>query len=308
MTNSLLDVIDKVDSYSYEPDHSNYTLYAHDGLTAIGLIRVDIAQHFGNSSGFSINHETKSVSIDSQYDTISKRDELFASIASQWRKYPEFEQLLDHGWRNELYTVYNPSSVPYLHLERAFSVLTGCITYGTHLCGYVPANKSSNGKLKIWIPRRSKTKSTFPGLLDNTVAGGLGYPYGIWETVVKESYEEAGLSGSFIESHTKAAGVLSYMYLTEDNRVQPEVEFLYDIEFDDEHTVVPIPVDGEAEDFQLLEVEDILVKIKNNEFKPNSALVVIDFLIRHGIITPESEKFYGQIVSRSHRRLPFPTL
>jgi hypothetical protein len=35
--------------------------------------------------------------------------------------------------------------------------------------------------------------------------------------------------------------------------------------------------------------------------------VVLDFLIRHGIMTYESEMDYIQIASRLHRSLPFPT-
>ncbi|KAK6464019.1 thiamine pyrophosphokinase [Scheffersomyces coipomensis] len=305
---SLLDTIDKVDSYSYSIDAVNYTLVAHDGVTAIGLVRIDIAKHFENSTGFGVNHDKKLITINPEYDTLSKRDELFSTVANEWRKLPVFEELLDRGWRNELYTVYNPSHTPYMHLERAFSVLTGCITYGAHICGYISPKNSSDGSLKMWVPRRSATKSTFPGLLDNTVAGGLGYPYGIWETVVKECYEEAGLEASFVESHAKSAGVLSYIYFTEDERVQPEVEFIYDIEFENESDVKPTPIDGEAEDFQLLNVEELLARIKNNEFKPNSGLVIIDFLIRHGYITPESEIDYFEIVNRCHRKLPFPTL
>ena len=65
----------------------------------------------------------------------------------------KFHELLDKGWRNELYTVYNPSSVPYMLIERAFSVLLGVVTYGVHINGYVPPENSSNGKLKFWVPR-----------------------------------------------------------------------------------------------------------------------------------------------------------
>jgi hypothetical protein len=34
---------------------------------------------------------------------------------------------------------------------------------------------------------------------------------------------------------------------------------------------------------------------------------MIDFFVRHGLITPENEKHYSEIVARVHRRMPFAT-
>ncbi|ABN66893.2 thiamine pyrophosphokinase [Scheffersomyces stipitis CBS 6054] len=313
---AALDIVDDVDSFPYESNSVStgeaavkledfYTLVAHEG-TPIGLVSSAITKYFSKETSFTTNNSAKTITLKPEYNTLQLRNDLFAEISSRWRNLPEFEELLDKGWRNELYTVFNPSHTPYVQIERAFSVLTGVVTYGAHLTGYVPPEKSENGKLKLWIPRRSSTKPTYPGMLDNTVAGGLGYPHGIWETVVKEAYEEAGLDEDFVVSHTKGAGVLSYMYVTSDGRVQPEVEYIYDLAFDNETEVVPSPVDGEAEYFSLMDVDEVLERVKNKEFKPNCGIVIFDFLIRHGYITPENEPNYHEIVSRCHRRMPFP--
>lgn len=47
--------------------------------------------------------------------------------------------------------------------------------------------------------------------------------------------------------------------------------------------------DGEVEEFFLLPVPQAaaLVLADDSEYKPNCNLVVLDFLIRHGFITPE---------------------
>ena len=42
------------------------------------------------------------------------------------------------------------------------------------------------------------------------------------------------------------------------------------------------------------------------EFKPNCALLMLDFFIRHGILTPENEADFDEIKSRLHRPLNFP--
>ncbi|ODV66668.1 hypothetical protein HYPBUDRAFT_153404 [Hyphopichia burtonii NRRL Y-1933] len=306
---SLLEVIGKVDKFPYVPDSNYYSLIAHDEITQIGYITKSIAHHFAEELALKVDHEARTVTIDPGLDTLEKRESVFADMANRFRKIPEFDIAVNKGWRNELYTIYNPSQVPYLKVERAFSILMGVITYGIHLNGYVPAEKSNNGKLKLWVQRRSATKQTYPGMLDNTVAGGLGYPHGLWETVVKECYEEGGLPPAFVEPRAKPTGVLLYIYQQqgEGSIAQPEVEYIYDLPFDDETSVVPKPVDGEAESFVLMDVQEILLKIMQGEFKPNCSLVVVDFLIRNGHITPESEPNYAEIVSRTHRRMPFPT-
>lgn len=58
-------------------------------------------------------------------------------------------------------------------------MLFGIVTYGVHLTAYVEIGEERMreentkwGKM-VWIPRRSSTKSTYPGMLDNTVAGGM---------------------------------------------------------------------------------------------------------------------------------------
>ncbi|KAI5966204.1 uncharacterized protein KGF55_000513 [Candida pseudojiufengensis] len=298
-----LDIIDQVDSFKNASSY--YRLLDHKGKTELGYITPEIANLFKSESEFSIKH--KYIKISSKYDTFEKRNELFAEIANRWRKKPELDELLNKGWRDELYIIYNPSTKPYMLIERAFSVLLGVVTYGVHINGYIPAELSSNGKIKMWIPKRSMTKPTYPGMLDNTVAGGLGYPYGLETTVIKECFEEAGLEEDFVKKNIKNVGVVSYMYLTSDKRVQPEVEYIYDLKFEEKDSNLIKPQDGEAEDYQLLEIDEIINNLKNKKFKPNCGLIIIDFLIRHGIINAENESNYLEIVNRCHVKLPFPT-
>lgn len=305
---SFIDIIRSVDSFPYTDDDFYYQLKSHDGSATLGYITPNISKYFEDEQDVLVDSQKRTITIAAHLDTTEKRNQSFATIANSWRKIPFFSESLDNGWRDELYTVYNPSQTPYMQIERAFSVLIGVVTYGIHVNGYVPPHKSSDGKLKMWIPRRSPTKPTYPGMLDNTVAGGLGYPYGIWETVIKECQEEAGLKKEFVESHAKPATVVLYMFEPEGNKgnVQPEVEYIYDLEFDNETDVLPFPEDGEAQDFTLMGTDEILKRLQNHEFKPNCALVVTDFLIRHGYITPDSDVNYLEIVSRCHRRMPFP--
>ncbi|RCI02923.1 hypothetical protein CU098_012753, partial [Rhizopus stolonifer] len=47
--------------------------------------------------------------------------------------------------------------------------------------------------------------------------------------------------------------------------------------------------------------------ILNGEWKVNSAIVMIDFMLRHSFITPDEDPDYIQISYHLHRKLQFPT-
>jgi len=68
--------------------------------------------------------------------------------------------------------------------------------------------------------------------------------------------------------------------------------FLYDLELPPSFT--PINLDGEVEEFNLVPVSAVLESIACNlrAWKPNSAVVMIEFAVRHGVINPTCEPDY----------------
>ena len=77
--------------------------------------------------------------------------------------------------------------------------------------------------------------------------------------------------------------------MDEQRRLKNDVLFCYDLELPRAFT--PVVVDGEVESFQLCDVAQILALVEARQFKPNVVLVLADFLVRHGIITPEMPGF-----------------
>ena len=212
------------------------------------------------------------------------------------------------GWRNEMYPIYAPGGEFLLEMERAASSLFGIVTYGVHMTGYVEDEKHG---LRIWVPRRSKTKQTFPSMLDNTVAGGMSTGEQPFECAVREGMEEASLPEDIVKTRAVPTGCVTYVYVRdsraggETGLLQPEVEYVYDIKLPVD--LVPKPCDTEVEEFNLLSVAQCKEALANGEFKPNCAIILIDFFIRHSILTPENEPDYLQIIARLHRLLEFPT-
>lgn len=303
---SHLDLVKLVDTcpYPWEASYGTfmstlYTLLSHDGTFRLGYVTkpmVDLM--YTNPNVFVVDDAERTIQLALSLDSFELRTAALNAAALEWREADKLD--LRHGWRNEHYTIYDPEHTPYFCLERAACPWFGVVMYGVHITGYV----RNDAGLYIWVPRRSYSKPTYPGKLDNTVAGGLGYPHGVMETCYKECWEEAGLEESYTKSRLTSVGVISYLYQFQGTTVQPEVEYVFDLDMSDGK--VPHPVDNEAMDFQLMSVDQVLERLANDEFKHNCSSVIIDFLIRHGYITPASEKNYTEINARLHRFLEFP--
>lgn len=116
------------------------------------------------------------------------------------------------------------------------------------------------------------------------VGGGLSVGYGITETAIKEAAEEASIPESLIKNIV-SAGCVTFFFESE-RGIFPNTEFVFDLELPPDFQ--PNNSDGEVQAFELLPVLECVEKILSPEFKTTSCPVVLDFLIRHGVITPEN--------------------
>ncbi|XP_013663190.1 nudix hydrolase 20, chloroplastic [Brassica napus] len=189
------------------------------------------------------------------------------------------------GIRNELYPVKPSFNAPAVFsLERAAAPYFGLKGYGVHMNGYV----ERDGQKSLWIGKRSLTKSTYPGMLDHLVAGGLPHGISCGDNLVKECEEEAGIS-KVIADRAIAVGAVSYMDIDQ-YCFKRDVLFCYDLKLPEDF--VPINQDGEVESFKLIPVAQVANVIRETSFfKANCSLVIIDFLFRHGFIRPESSGY-----------------
>ena len=65
----------------------------------------------------------------------------------------------------------------------------------------------------VWVAKRSLTKATYAGLLDQMVAGGQPAGLSFVDNVRKECEEEASLPPAVLE-RVRPAGLVSYRYTT----------------------------------------------------------------------------------------------
>jgi len=178
-------------------------------------------------------------------------------------------------------------------LDRSAVSYFGLRCFGQHLNGYV--NKSEG--LYLWIARRAKDRYIAPGKLDNMVAGGLPWHVSLQQNLIKECAEEAGMNEA-LSRQACATGTVSYSAESEIG-IKPDTLYCYDIELPEDFT--PVCTDGEVESFELMPVNEVMEIVQNSEdFKPNCNLVIIDFLIRHGLLNPD-QAGYAELVSELHQ-------
>lgn len=193
------------------------------------------------------------------------------------------------GWRDENYPVrkgFNEETQ--FGVERAAASLLGIMEYGVHINGIVTG---MDGSPKMWIARRAADKSKYPGMLDHIVAGGQPVGLSLLENVIKECEEEAGVPKEITLAGLQATGAISYeTYSEKADYVTRCVLFCYDLHLPSDF--VPVPVDGEVQEFFLWNVDQIKASMApdyHDPIKPNCYPVIIDYLMRCGHLASDTK-------------------
>lgn len=285
-----------------------YQFQLHGSSTCVGWLHPWVVNSIPwGEDKWIIDHNAKIIHPSLPNDTdsdqiIAAQNTIISETLTAAREEKKFKVL--KGWRNELYPIYG-SSFGTASIERAASGLFGILTFGIHLTAYVEGKDG----IQIWVPRRAKDKATYPGMLDNTVAGGMAFGEEPLGSIIREATEEASFPEDLVRRGIKAAGSVSYFYIQdpregeESGLLQPSIRYVFDLKVDAD--VVPKPGDSEVEEFSLWALDDLKKAVAEGQFRPSSTLVLLDFFIRHGILTAETEKDYVEICSRIHRKLPF---
>ncbi|KAJ3586547.1 hypothetical protein NHX12_012944 [Muraenolepis orangiensis] len=235
------------------------------------------------------------ISLSLSLDSHAKRSEVFDGVLQTLRRNDTLTCL--KGWRDERYDIMaRYCDTPLMSMERSATCLFGVRRYGVHINGY---RRCDDGQLRMWLARRSATKETYPGLLDNLAAGGLAAGMSIGDTAVKECWEEACIPAA-IAGMARPVSTVSYTYEDEEG-VFPESQFVFDLELPADFQ--PSVGDGEVQEFYFLPMDEVKELLVSDDFKPNCALVVLDFLIRHSCIDPDTEPYYQEFVTGLHQTL-----
>lgn len=304
-SDAALSVIKKCDGFFHEGGSLfSCRPFVLDG-EVLGFVRDDCVRVLRPyTDAFLVEEESQAwplgrVCVNPLLRSAEERTQAVATACQDMREKGSFAALA--GWRNEVYAVsrwfHDPAE---LCIERAAAGMIGVKQYGAHLNGYCWKDEGGDRTMYMWIGRRSMTKATFPGLLDNIVAGGIAAGFNAKQTIVKEAEEEAAMPKELAEKAI-SVGTISYFYESKERGLFPETQFVFDLELPTSYA--PVPVDGEVSEFYCWPLDEVRRRIAAGEFKPNCAVVIVDFMIRHGVISIDNEVQYEKLVVGLRRNL-----
>lgn len=202
------------------------------------------------------------------------------------------------GWRQEHYLISDSEARPLFSVERSATALLGVLNLGVHLNGFV---RKPDG-LWLWLARRAWDRPRYPGKLDQIAAGGLTAYQTPRQVMVRECQEEAGIPQTLAEQ-LRSVGLVTLCHHNSQGQLRREILYTYDLELP--ASFQPCNQDGEVAEFQLVSVSEVLRLIaETEEIKTNCNLVLLDFLVRHGVLQPE-QKGYDELV-QGLRQSPHP--
>ncbi len=183
-----------------------------------------------------------------------------------------------YRWRREAFDIRaEPGGTVLALLDRGALPSFGVVAVGVHVNGLV---RRDDG-LHVWVARRAADKLLDPGKLDHIVAGGVPAGLTPTETLVKEAAEEAAIPASLAAQAVPVA-VISYAMERAEGLRRDHLH-CYDLELPEDFC--PVAADGEVEAFELWSIGRVMQTVRDtDDFKFNVNLVLIDLLLREGLI------------------------
>ena len=175
------------------------------------------------------------------------------------------------GWRHEDFAWIDENGHEYFRMERSAFRTFGFRSMATHINGYTKAGK-------LWLSRRSETKATDPGRLDNLAAGGIGADETPWVNARRELWEEAGVPPQ-ISDQIEPVGRIHMRRPIPGRGFHDEQLYIYDLELAD--NFVPTNHDGEVSGFIEISLSEAAARILADEFTSDAAFVTADFILRN---------------------------
>jgi len=183
------------------------------------------------------------------------------------------------AWRNECYAVSSSlATEPAFLVERAAARYLGIRTWAAHANGLV---RRADGRLAMWLARRSPAKAIDPGMLDNLVGGGMAAGETAARTLVREAWEEAGVDASEAQRAAQVAVLDIERHVPEG--YQRETIFAYDLWLPAQWQ--PANQDGEAVEHRCVDLDAVarLLALEHGDdmLTLDATIVALDCVRRH---------------------------
>jgi hypothetical protein len=253
----------------------------------IGWTKDDVA-HALSELGDVWTYDEGGMLLNAAFDTYEKRTEavdanlLEASEQGVLPPKPDYSAIGGDDW----FVIGTARYKPLFEVRRFYISYLGARRYASRINGFHDG--------QMWIIKRGQGVDEYPGRLDTLVGAGQIASRTILENTLAEAHEEAGLS----KDQCKDLHSVSMVHIFRHNKhgfLYDENIYIYDL--DTKGTITPHVVqEWETETIELWPYDKVLHTIKNTEeFRPEAALCLVDFFIRHGVITPDNEPHFDEL-------------
>ncbi len=273
------------------PNLSNYTPLSFQGqkIGYVNKAHIAVLDQFPRIFQFTFANLMGMFAQEFVEMNIAERSRVLVDVSNALR-----DAGLVNNWRDELFSIYLDENrqAEIFQLERGVVPLLALQAHGVHLNGYTMIDDMPH----IWVAQRSASRVIAPLKYDQLVAGGLPAELSLKENLYKEAGEEAGIPQNIVEP-AQYMGHIQYM--TEDDfGIRNDVLHCFDVELPEQFE--PNNQDGEVESFMRLPVHEVIALLQQQDlFKPNTALVMLNFLLRHDwVVIDEAEK--AQLMAYFH--------
>ena len=282
-----MDGIDRLLQNAYTGETAGFVSFSVAG-EIVGWLRPVFAQVLHKFPDVFSHDATGAVQLAPRLDRPETRSHAMADVIRELAR-----TAVITGWRDELYAIVSDeaeSGAPLLTIERAAARAFGITSYAVHVNGVVTTGAES----WMWIARRSLSKPIDPGMLDNLIGGGLPAGLGVREALVKEGWEEAGLTPQQLAAAVPGRSIRIRREVPEG--LQSEIIRVHDLELPPD--VTPRNTDGEVSAFLRLPVGAVIEFLREGtQITPDASLVILDWLDRKGILplpdSPQTRAIFG---------------
>lgn len=170
-------------------------------------------------------------------------------------------------WRHEQLAVCDAHGQVVATVERGVVRPLGIATRAVHLVGRAPDGR-------FWVQQRALNKANDPGLWDTLMGGMVSAADTVDTALVRETWEEAGLRLGQLQT-LLWGGRLAMRKPSHDDStgyIEEQIDWFHCTV---PQGVQPLNQDGEVEQFLLLDRRELLIKLEQNEFTTEAALILV---------------------------------
>lgn len=188
-------------------------------------------------------------------------------------------------------------------IDSGAAEIFGIMTFSLGVVGFQRIGEDRRAWI-VYVGKRSSVAVHSPAKLQNLV--NVDLPAGCTgrESLAEKTYEAISLQPEHFKN-LRSCGIICHSKSTPSGILRRCVH-VYELDLTDSPGFTPQVASPVVEKIEKVPVKLALDQILGGLFDPTHALVILDFAVRHGILTPDNEENYYEVVRGLRSDIPKP--